>query len=1019
MMWYYGVMKLMLQRCRTLSTITTLGLITAFAAITVAFTPQDTALAQSVAAQPTDAELKQVREAAIISAAAQCISNGAWGGAALSERTLGEIVSYNWGQDTPHHVGHLVDPQDGYFGCQKEIPTAILNTLSTGLGVAETYCSLGAIPHSKEEQKNGYTCNGFVANGESARVLKILRDAEDKAVTWLQSKASKRTLSADSLIYVDALHLLQSRCKAEPRAGSADERANSNTRAVRIVASDGSVKEQWYYLPKPDDKFSLSAEARDIKCSDIANNVSQKSAAYAGVVQQKVSNAAAQTRERQVGAGASKFYDAICGGGPSHHVASCQKRVFDAWSECTTKQGSGPYTPGNTEVYTPTAEELLSCMNRKFPEKASAFTIDLAEASLAAAAAVEAVDPGVSTATPDDTNKKEGSSCEVEGGFGWVICPAITLMAQISDGAFSVISGFLKVNAKFLDSNSGTYTAWEYFRNFANAAFIIAFLAIIYSQVTGAGISSYGVKKMLPRLIIAAVLVNMSYFICQIMLDLTQILGTSLKGLLDGISANNKIPTWDTLTNDILGGTGITVGLAVAGGATVVIVALAISAPVLLATLLAVLMTVIILVGRQAAIVILTTVAPIAFVAYLLPNTESFFRRWIKMFWGLLLVYPIIAILYGGGALAGRIIIGAGLNDLFLSILAVGVSVIPLIMTPKLLQGALNATGELGAKLSGAAGKLNASLSGATKDSVKDSRIGKYMKYREHKRDLRKAAIKAGVYQPQGRIDKILGRGWRTGLNKGINDMTGQFGTSVAARGVSAMNELRGEDIKYTEALLREKFLPGEEIDGASEELQQALAKGDVARARAATRILTTAGNPGRSRLRKTVQEFETSHNGTREGREMLRTSLAVVGVRDEVNAANMKANDAVMARWAVSKGGTYVENVKNSTDTYTGLTAMELAGQANDIVEHGAQHNLFSADQAREVLDSQQARSAANQQKIATFERHAGSTVNAPSENRNSTPANENSIPKTSSIPKQKQPQKTPPIDHGGMPFN
>ena len=202
------------------------------------------------------------------------------------------------------------------------------------------------------------------------------------------------------------------------------------------------------------------------------------------------------------------------------------------------------------------------------------------------------------------------------------------------------------------------------------------------------------------------------------------------------------------------------------------------------------------------------------------------------------------------------------------------------------------------------------------------------------------------------------------------------------------MNELRGEDVKYTEALLREKFLPGEEIDGAAAELQAALTKGDVAKARAATRILTTAGTPGRNRLRETVQDFEKVHSQTSQGREMMTNSLAIVGVRDEVNAANMKANDAVMAKWAVSKSGTYVEELKNSAGTYEGLTAVELAGQANDIVEHSVNRNLISADQAKEVLQSQQARSVANQQKIAAFERRAGrSGVTPPRNNENQGP--------------------------------
>lgn len=66
--------------------------------------------------------------------------------------------------------------------------------------------------------------------------------------------------------------------------------------------------------------------------------------------------------------------------------------------------------------------------------------------------------------------------------------------------------------------------------------FIIAFLAIIVSQVTGMGINNYGIKKMLPRLVVAAIAVNVSYYICQLIVDLTNILGYEIQNALAGIS---------------------------------------------------------------------------------------------------------------------------------------------------------------------------------------------------------------------------------------------------------------------------------------------------------------------------------------------------------------------------------------------------------------------------------------------------------------------------------------------------
>ncbi|MBI3889596.1 hypothetical protein HY312_03415, partial [Candidatus Saccharibacteria bacterium] len=59
----------------------------------------------------------------------------------------------------------------------------------------------------------------------------------------------------------------------------------------------------------------------------------------------------------------------------------------------------------------------------------------------------------------------------------------------------------------------------------------------------------------------------------------------------------------------------------------------------------------------------LVVISPLAFVMYLLPNTEKYFSKWLSMFWKLLLVFPIIGLLLGGGQLASTVILAAGSQD--------------------------------------------------------------------------------------------------------------------------------------------------------------------------------------------------------------------------------------------------------------------------------------------------------------------------------------------------------------------
>jgi hypothetical protein len=298
---------------------------------------------------------------------------------------------------------------------------------------------------------------------------------------------------------------------------------------------------------------------------------------------------------------------------------------------------------------------------------------------------------------PEAADDKK-TSCAIDG-IGWIICPVMHFMSQIVDYAYKMVSSLLTTPAVSTDTNSSLYKAWAIMRNFANVAFVIAFLIIIYSQISSVGITNYGIKKMLPRLIIAAILVNVSYWICAIAVDISNILGSSLKGLLEG--AGNQLYTpptsgvqsgsggvWDGLTVAVLAG---------AGGVALLYIGLSALLPLLLAALLAIITVVLVLTLRQALIIILIVVSPLAFVAYLFPNTESLFKKWKSLFQTLLLMFPIIAVIFGGSALASTIISSSAGGDFILGTMAAGVTIIPLFITPVIMKSAGGVLNRFGA----------------------------------------------------------------------------------------------------------------------------------------------------------------------------------------------------------------------------------------------------------------------------------------------------------------------------------
>ena len=339
------------------------------------------------------------------------------------------------------------------------------------------------------------------------------------------------------------------------------------------------------------------------------------------------------------------------------------------------------------------------------------------------------------------------NSCGIDGGLGWLICPVMTFVANINDAAYGAISGFLDIKPAILSSgdNSGAKQGWDFFRNIANAIFAVIFLWIIFSQISNVGVSNYGIKKILPRLIIGALLVNLSYYLCQIFVDLSNILGHTLKDALESgageIGANSEATGLGSeIIAKILGLTGA--GL---------FIALAVGLPTLAAGFLAIMTVFIILVVRQAGIILLIAMSPIAFAAWLLPNTEDLFKKWMKMFRGLLLVFPIISLLYGAGKLAGAVLasnatVDPNNPDETMQLVALAATTMPLIATPFVLQNSLSSLGSIGAKI----GKMSANahsrfagnVKGTAKRRVDNSVIGdtkrKYLDFMDRKRASRR-----------------------------------------------------------------------------------------------------------------------------------------------------------------------------------------------------------------------------------------------------------------------------------------
>ncbi len=351
---------------------------------------------------------------------------------------------------------------------------------------------------------------------------------------------------------------------------------------------------------------------------------------------------------------------------------------------------------------------------------------------------VDPVDPG------GGGGSGSSDACHTNSGsLGWIVCPVMNWLHKTLISLYNeAVEPMLQVDGRLL-SNSATEEAWKVFRDIANIMFVILFLVVIISQLTGVGIDNYGIKKILPKMIVAAVLINLSYVICQLAVDISNIAGAGINGLLtdqagnivtsqsfghSGVTAHvsgsfNASVMFETLLEVFMG------ALAVGGALGVIMTVMGsgvlsgLILPLLMGLItafVAVLFFFALLGMRQAGVVILVVVSPVAFACYMLPNTKKLFDKWLKIFEGLLIVYPICGLLVGGSTFTSAILV-SGTDSFFMWFIGMLLMVVPFFFIPTLLKGSFAAMGGIGAKISGLGKRFGKGLSSRTDKAVRSS----------------------------------------------------------------------------------------------------------------------------------------------------------------------------------------------------------------------------------------------------------------------------------------------------------
>lgn len=274
----------------------------------------------------------------------------------------------------------------------------------------------------------------------------------------------------------------------------------------------------------------------------------------------------------------------------------------------------------------------------------------------------------------------QSPTCETNGNaLAWVLCPVYDMLSNGANEIFNnVVEPFLYTSPISTNASDPSFKTWSEFRIYGDIFLVLALLITVIAQSIGGGmIDAYTVKKILPRVLITAILINLSVYIVAFLVDITNVIGKSLGSILTAplqsagtyhISPGSTLTSLGVFAIGLLGlflvaghFTGFFGALSSgkAGGAEFGKSALILVGLVLLPIFLAILAVFITLIVRKGLILFLIMISPVAFALYVLPNTEQYFKKWWDLLIEALMVYPIIVAIFAIADILGVTILSA------------------------------------------------------------------------------------------------------------------------------------------------------------------------------------------------------------------------------------------------------------------------------------------------------------------------------------------------------------------------
>ena len=554
------------------------------------------------------------------------------------------------------------------------------------------------------------------------------------------------------------------------------------------------------------------------------------------------------------------------------------------------------------------------------------------------------VDTSGSAATEE--NKKDCGDVLGSGLLGWSICPAINAAIIFADGAWSIFE-FLLINNP-LDGSGTYYDSWTKVRDLANAILVVIFLGIVISQVSNIGISNYGIKKMLPRLVIVAVAINISYYLMQVIIDIANITGKSIDSIFSGFESYSGLKAadgWSVLFDSILlsatvaGSVGVTLAAgAVLGWPAIILFLGAMIIPAIIGIIAGLLA----LQVRSMLIPILAIFSPVALVAWVLPNTQKLFDKWKSMFTGLVFLYPLASIYYGGLKFAASITLGSGESSSIQRLMALAALFIGTFMVAVIAIKSNSIMGKIVGGIGGFANKLGVSrLGGFVSNTASDMMSSRKAEFLSKGPGGRKNPFTIGAHKAMKRfsdnkklrqIDQAnyeahADRGFKESLASGKYDSRLR---SLELPGSKARIQEMTHSLISTEVKNAQISFGNASIQELKSALSDAIKNGDDVKARAAQNILLSSRGPGGiDAHNQAISESESKRYMSDDMSAKLRSNI-------QESNSSVFDKDPGLLKWASGQGSSIdgahdaAARESISLDKFTGMTKSSQLARIN-----------------------------------------------------------------------------------------